>query len=165
MTHWNDRFLALAHHVAGWSKDPSTKVGAVIVDPQKRVVGMGFNGFPRGVDDDPARYAERALKYKLVVHAEANAILNATASVVGCTLYATLFPCHECAKLIVQAGIAKVVAPFPELGRWSDSHSYSDLMFSEAGVEVELMSQGSLPCSCCADTNIPLHGKEHRQEV
>jgi dCMP deaminase len=85
---WNERFLELAKHVASWSKDPSTQVGAIIVDPETRVVlGMGYNGFPRGVDDHPDRYANRELKYSLVVHAEANAILEAGKTCNGATLF------------------------------------------------------------------------------
>ena len=119
---WDRRFLELARHVAQWSKDPSTKVGAVIVEPNRRaVVAMGYNGFPRGVEDTVERLNDRALKYQMVAHAELNAILNAilnaVASVEGCTLY--VWPtfltghaptCNERAKAVIQAGIAEVVA-------------------------------------------------------
>ncbi len=134
---WNDRFMELARHVSLWSKDPSTQVGAVIVDDKKRVVGMGYNGFPRGVDDSYNRYDEKKLKYNLVVHAEANAILNAVKSVEGMTLYSTLFTCAECAKLIIQAGIKKIVAPEIDFrSSWSDSFNIACLMYKEAGIEV-----------------------------
>ena len=104
MDKWNQRFLNLAKHVSSWSKDPSTKVGAVIADPEtKIVVGMGYNGFPRFVDDTEERYNDRPTKYKFVVHAELNAILNSNKSVRGCEIY--IYPtlmkpncCPECAN-------------------------------------------------------------------
>src|SRR3989344_2191240 len=80
---WDRRFLALAEHVAQWSKDPSTKTGAVIVDPNNRVVSLGYNGFPRGVNDLPERLSNRELKYKIIVHCERNALLFARESVRG----------------------------------------------------------------------------------
>ncbi len=132
---WHDRFADLARHVSQWSRDPSTKVGAVIVDPLKRVVGMGFNGFARGVRDLPERYADRPTKYKLVVHAEANAILNASGSVRGGVLYCTWHPCSACASLIVQAGIAEVRCPEPD-PRWAEDGGFARLILDEAGVDV-----------------------------
>lgn len=136
---WDARFIELAKHVASWSKDPSTQVGAVIVDPKTNIVlGLGYNGFPRGVHDDEVRYANRELKYTLVVHAEVNAILTAGQSVKGATIYIwPLFTCNECAKLIIQSGIIKVVSPEPEKSRWSASYDTATLMYDEAGVEVE----------------------------
>jgi dCMP deaminase len=121
--------------VAGWSKDPSTKVGAVIVDPRRVVRGMGYNGFPRGVCDTPERYADRPTKYKLVVHAEANAILNATGDVRGCVLYCTWHPCSACAALIAQAGIAEVRCPAPD-PRWAEDGAFARMILDEAGVDV-----------------------------
>lgn len=138
---WDSRFLELAEHVAGWSKDPSTKVGAVIVDGKRRVRGLGYNGFPRGVVDAPERYEDRQLKYPRVVHAEANAILNSVGSVEGCTLYvAPLPPCAECAKLIIQAGIRRAVFDDPNVTEfknrpWGESAVIALEMFKEAGVE------------------------------
>lgn len=130
---WNKRFMALAEHVAQWSNDPCTKVGSVIVDfVDKRVVGMGYNGFPRHVDDCEARYEDRDVKYGLVVHAEANAILNANLDRHGSyNLYTTLSPCRECAKLIIQAGISDVY--YKEL-RYD---AFTETMFFEAGVRME----------------------------
>lgn len=133
---WTRRFVELAQLVATWSKDPSTKVGAVIVDDLRRVIATGYNGFPRGVRDDAARYADRAVKYPLVVHAEANAILNAVANVRGATLVATMLPCAECAKLIVQSGIACVAAPRIDNDRWTESHTFARMIFNEAEVHV-----------------------------
>lgn len=108
MDKWGNRFLELAEHVATWSKDPRTKVGAVITDDLNRIIGIGYNGFPRGVVDSPALYQDRESKLQRVVHAEANAILNSNTSVRGCKLYVTLPPCNECAKIIIQSGIAEV---------------------------------------------------------
>lgn len=138
-TNWHARFLNLARHVATWSKDPSTKVGAVIVDDLHRVVSMGFNGFPRGIRDTDERLNDRPTKYKLVVHAEANAILNAPQPVRGCALYVTFDPCSDCAKLILQSGIRTVyVAPrFVDSGaRWTESQQEAREMLLEGGVEV-----------------------------
>jgi dCMP deaminase len=135
MTDWHARFMDLAAHVATWSKDPSTKVGAVIVDDKNRVIGMGYNGFPRGVHDLQARYDDRPTKYKYVVHAEANAILNAIRDVRGCVIYCTLHPCCECAKLIIQAGIAAVFCK-PVDPRWAESSEIAAQMFAEAGVDL-----------------------------
>lgn len=129
--------MRLAATAASMSRDPSTQVGAVIVRPDKTIASTGFNGFPRGVDDSPARYEDRDLKYRLVVHAELNAIVSARTPLDGCVLYATLQPCCECAKAIVQAGIAAVVAlpPFGDAAeRWKTDHAYAALMFREAGV-------------------------------
>ncbi len=136
---WNKRFLDLAAHVATWSKDPSTQVGAVIVDPETKIVlGFGYNGFPRGVEDTEERLNTRELKYKLVVHAEPNAILEAGHRCKGATIFTwPLFTCNECAKLIIQAGIKKVISPRTPEGRWSESCDIAMYMYDEAGVEVE----------------------------
>lgn len=135
---WHARFLDLARHISFWSKDPSTQVGAVVVDRNKRVIGIGYNGFPRGVEDTKDRLDNRELKYKMVVHAETNAILNAVKSVEGATIYVTPLPtCSECAKLIIQSGIKTVVWKEPkEISRWKDSIELSMTMYQEAGVKV-----------------------------
>lgn len=132
---WDKRFLELAEHVALWSKDPSTKVGACIVDDKKRVVAIGYNGFPRGVEDTPERYNDRVQKHLFVAHAERNALDNAPLMVDGYTLYATLEPCSECAKSIVQKGIKRVVCykqERPDNFNWTIART----MFEEAGVEL-----------------------------
>lgn len=132
---WQTRFLDLAEHIAEWSLDPNTKVGSIIVDNQKRVIAMGYNGFPRGVNDDEKRYAERETKHKYVVHAERNALDNAPLSVEGCTLISTLMPCNECAKGIIQKGIKTVICYKPKR---ADNFNWeaTEKMFSEAGVEL-----------------------------
>jgi dCMP deaminase len=139
MSKWNERFIGLAKHVALWSKDPSTQVGAVVVDEQHRIVSLGFNGFPRGVEDKPERYLDKPTKYSMVVHAEVNAILTANHPVVGCILYSSLFTCNECAKLVIQSGIKHVVSPKPDKPHWQASFDTAMLMYKEAGVGVTLL--------------------------
>src|SRR5207344_472450 len=105
---WENRFIEMAGLVSLWSKDPSSKIGAVIVDPiTHRVVSTGYNGFPRGVGDDTERYAERETKMHMVIHAEENAILNARQSVEGMHIFVyptIMYPacCHHCEAVIVQ---------------------------------------------------------------
>ena len=136
MTDWDKRFLHLADHVAQWSKDPRTKVGAVIVDDEKRVVSLGYNGFPRGVHDGADRYEDRAVKHLLVAHAERNALDNAPLMVRGCALYATLKPCSECAKSIIQKGIKRVVTYKPDHEGSGFNWAVTETMFLEAGIEL-----------------------------
>ena len=128
---WDNRYLALAKEVASWSKDPSTQVGAVTVGAKKEVLSQGFNGFPRGIEDTPERYNHRETKYKFVVHAEMNAIYNATysgTSLDGATLYIYGLPiCSECAKGIIQVGIKKVVIEkSKELDNWMSVCVFDD---------------------------------------
>ena len=138
---WHYRFLQLAETVATWSKDPSTKVGSVIVDNQRRVIGLGYNGFPRGVKDTPERYINRDTKLKLVCHAERNALDNSPGSVEGSTLYATFFPCNECVKSIIQRGITKVVTFVPAADKkLLFNHDISYIMLQEAGVELHQLA-------------------------
>lgn len=135
MTDWHKRFLDLCEHVATWSKDPSTKLGSVIVDDKKRIVSVGYNGFPRGVEDFEERYEDRPTKYLFVAHAERNALDNAPMMVDNCTMYVTLLPCNECAKSIIQKGITKVVTYRPtreDVFNWNITLT----MFNEAGVDV-----------------------------
>lgn len=143
MGKWDQRFMRLAAEVASWSKDPSTKVGAVLVDDDRRVIGLGFNGFPRGVCDHPERLADRPTKYLMVQHAEANAILNAVASVKGSTAYVTHHPCSSCAGILIQAGVIRVVTRAPSAGfadRFAASFAASRIMFEEADVFLDLVS-------------------------
>lgn len=133
---WDDRWIDLALHVADWSKDPSTKVGAVIVDHDRRPLGLGYNGFPRNVNDDPVRYQDKMVKYKLVVHSEANAIINSRGhDIRGMSMYVTKFPCSDCAKLIIQSGIDQIFCPRPSTDEpWATDSNFSQQMFSEAAV-------------------------------
>lgn len=110
---WDEYFMGVAMLSALRSKDPSTKVGACIVNQNKRIVGIGYNGLPCGCSDDEFPWERSGgfldTKYAYVVHAEPNAILNATSDLTNATLYVTLFPCNECAKLIIQSGIKEIV--------------------------------------------------------
>jgi len=139
---WDYRFLELAETVAQWSKDPSTKVGSVIVDNNRRVIGLGYNGFPRGIEDHSERYSDRDVKYLFVCHAERNALDNAPGNVEGSTLYVTLFPCNECCKSIIQRGVKKVVTFVPSAGkRLLHNHDISYIMLKEAGVELHQLAR------------------------
>ena len=138
---WDRRFIDLAMHIADWSKDPSTKVGAVVVEPlTRRVVSTGFNGFPVGVEDTTERLENREIKYEMVVHAEQNALVFAGPQSAGCTLYVSpLPPCARCAVIIIQARIARVVCPKPDMSRepWATQSRIADSMFKEAKVKME----------------------------
>jgi dCMP deaminase len=146
---WDKRMVGLAEHIAQWSKDPSTKVGAVIVDDKNRVAGHGYNGFPRGVDDDCELYEDRDQKYPRVVHAELNAILNSRGSVEGCTIYVSpLAPCAECAKAIIQAGISRVIissGAARSSDRWNESTKVGWEMMDQTGISVEYIGQEDGP--------------------
>lgn len=138
---WDKRFLALATHIAGWSKDPSTQVGCVVVGPDREIRSTGFNGFPRGIEDSIARLENRELKYPLICHAEENAIMHAARigiSLKGCTAYVTWPPCSRCARSLIQAGVDEVVYPteseIPE--RWGDDFEIATSMMNEAGLAV-----------------------------
>ena len=140
MTDWNQRFLSLAEHIAQWSKDPSTQVGAVIVDPCRRIVSTGYNGLPQGVDDTDNRLHTREIKYEMIVHGEINAILFAKQDLLGSTLYTWPFmPCSRCAGIVIQSGLKTVVAPLNDSPRWKDSFQLSQTMFAEAGVRLLLL--------------------------
>lgn len=143
---WDEYFMGMALLAAKRSKDPHTQVGACIADPDKRIVGLGYNGMPNRCSDhdfpwvqgDPSQNLES--KYLYVCHAELNAILNAnTASLKGCRLYVPLFPCNECAKAIIQAGISEIIY-------LSDKYSTtlsvqaSKRMFAAAGVSFRPLS-------------------------
>jgi dCMP deaminase len=144
---WDERYLELANVVATWSKDPSSKVGAVAVGNKGQVLAQGYNGFARGVDDTEDRLSDRDKKYKFIVHAEMNAIFNAAFSGVsleGSTLYVTGLPCcSECAKGIVQVGVKRVVMELADFSnpKWRDSWLLSAQMFDEAGVKYQFMGK------------------------
>ena len=135
---WDQTFLDLATVIARRSKDPSSQVGAVIVDAHRRVVSLGYNGYPRGVEDT-ADTDPREIKLWKTIHAEENALLFAGRSLEFCTLYVTHHPCPTCAAKIVQTGIRRVVylrQPGFEK-RWSEQLDVSRSIFSQAGVMVE----------------------------
>ena len=110
---WDECFMRMAYVIAERSKDPSTQVGAVVVDDQNVVVGLGYNGFPRGVKDGELPWEREGgfldTKYAYICHAEENAIYNANNSTKGCRVYSIIFPCNECAKTMIQNGIVEVV--------------------------------------------------------
>ncbi len=143
---WDHRFLILAEHISEWSKDPSTKVGAVITHTRsKRVVSMGFNGLPAGVEDTEERLDDRDTKYEMVVHAEQNALMFAGDRAEGCTLYVhPLPPCARCAVMIIQAGIVRIVSDQPDFDdeRWGEQAKIADAMFREAGLQVDYRQVG-----------------------
>lgn len=141
--YWDRFFLELAAQYSTASKDPSTKVGAVVVK-DKKVVGMGYNGFARGVADSDERLLNRELKYKLVVHAEVNALIMAGERAVGASIYvypSFILPpiCHDCCKTAIQFGIKEVVGYLPEENeerqkRWGESIALSRMMCEEAKI-------------------------------
>lgn len=137
MTDWDHRFLGLALHVATWSKDPTTQVGAVLVGRDKRDVAIGYNGFPPGLADTVERLTNRPIKHAYTQHAERNVLDNAHFRAEGATLFATKFPCVECAKSIISKRVSRVVAPPADTdGVWAESSRLAAAMFDEAGVEV-----------------------------
>lgn len=141
---WHYRFMELAFLISTWSKDPSTKTGAVVVGPDREIRATGYNGLVRGVDDDRQERLERPTKYEFFEHAERNAIYNACltgTSLKGCTLYATHSPCTDCARAIIQSGIKTVVTnkividESTPKNTWRDKLEFSAQMFKEAGIE------------------------------
>ena len=137
---WDHRFIRIAFEVASWSKDPGTKVGAVLVS-DRRIVATGYNGFPTQISDSLERYNDREVKLSLTVHAEVNAILNAAkngATTDSSTLYVTFPPCVSCATAVIQAGITRVICPdlssAPQ--RWIDSFTKGQDLLKEAGLLV-----------------------------
>src|SRR3972149_3017266 len=136
---WDKRFLELAAFVSYWSRDCSTKVGAVVVGPDREVRSLGYNGFPRGVNDDIEERHERPAKYWFTEHAERNAIYNAGqfgASLKGCTLYCTHPPCVDCARGIIQSRITRVIVPQPPdemVDRWGDNLRCAATLLVEGG--------------------------------
>lgn len=139
-TKWDRRFLGLAEHIAAWSKDPSTQVGCVLVDPGHRILSLGFNGLPAGVSDTDVRLKDRETKLRLTLHAEHNAMLFAQGSLAGATCYTwPLPPCAHCAAALIQAGIARVVAPGADeerRRRWGRDLDLSAEILREAGVDL-----------------------------
>jgi dCMP deaminase len=129
----------MAHEVAKWSKDPSTQVGARITRG-KILVSEGFNGPPAGMQDDPT--ISREAKLRRTIHAERNAVLFAQRDLSGCTIYVTHHPCSQCAALISQAGITRVVCPRPApdfATRWAEDITEAQSIFRDTGVTLELV--------------------------
>mgnify|MGYP002853810393 CR=1 FL=1 len=157
---WDQYFMGLAKLSARRSKDPNTQVGACIVNEERKVVGLGYNGMPYGMNDADAPW-ERVgdvldTKYAYVVHAELNAILNSTTSLKGCTIYVSLFPCNECAKAIVQSGIRKVIY---ESDKYNgvDTNIASKRILKDGGVELQ-------QCQTLVDLLIDIRDNAEYQE-
>lgn len=135
---WDEYFMGISLLSGMRSKDPSTTVGACIVDKNNRIVSIGYNGFVNGCSDDDFPWGREGnfldTKYPFVVHAEQNAILNARGkSLEDCTIYVNLFPCHDCAKNIIQSGIKKVIY-LEDKYKDTDSIKASKMMFEKSGV-------------------------------
>lgn len=132
---WDIRFLDLAKLVSTWSKDPSTKIGAVITDSDNKIISLGYNGFPKKLADDD-RLNNRETKYKMIIHGEMNAILSANRSLEGCTLYTYPFmPCPRCASMVIQTGINRIVSYKNINERWAEEFELSLSLFKEANIE------------------------------
>ncbi|MFH0767730.1 MAG: dCMP deaminase family protein [Bacillota bacterium] len=144
---WDEYFMGVAKLSAMRSKDPSTQVGACIINSDKRIVGIGYNGLPQGCNDAEFSWASEGdyinTKYPYVVHAEANAILNATTNLKDSSIYVTLFPCNECTKLIIQSGIREIVF---ESDKYKDSkeHQAAIKMLNASGVKYRQINVGEL---------------------
>ena len=141
---WDEYFMGVAILSSLRSKDPNTKVGACIVNEKNRIIGIGYNGLPYGCSDDTFPWERSGefldTKYPYVVHAEPNAILNSTTSLDNARLYVTLFPCHECAKLIIQSGIKEIIYMSDKYDG-TESDQASKKMLKSAGVSWRKVSQ------------------------
>jgi dCMP deaminase len=136
MTKWDRRFLELAQLVSTWSKDPNTKVGACIVDPNNRIISTGYNGFPRQLPDT---YKDRDHKLAYTIHAENNAILFAKTDLTNTTLYCTHPCCTHCSSLIIQTGISRVVTPIADpdfIKRWGMEGLET---LTKTGIQVDIL--------------------------
>tara|TARA_Y100000033_G_scaffold22598_1_gene21339 strand:+ start:66 stop:524 length:459 start_codon:yes stop_codon:yes gene_type:complete len=140
---WDVRFMRMAHEVASWSKDPSTKVGCVLVKDRK-IISMGYNGFPRLIEDDLNRLIDREVKYEMTVHAEQNAVITAALhgiSTAGSTAYVTFSPCSRCAAVLINAGISTVVVSAADdiPSRWLKNFQLAAELLNEAGIGHEII--------------------------
>jgi dCMP deaminase len=141
---WDSRFLELARYVGQWSKDRSRKVGCVIVGPHREVRALGYNGFPRGIDDAASDRHKRPDKYLWTEHAERNAIFQAArigTPLEGCTMYLPWFPCMACARAVVQVGIARLVATRPDTSdpQWGEEFEAALALLKEANMIVDFV--------------------------
>ena len=140
---WAKRYLALAHHVAQWSKDPTTKVGAVAIGVNHRQIAIGYNGFPEGIADTEERLNDRETKLLLMQHAERNVLDQATFNLEGALLVVTHHPCAECAKSIVSKKVRLVVCPRGSPGyqmRWKAEIVLAKAILDEGGVVLREVS-------------------------
>lgn len=140
---WDDYFMGFAEHAALKSKDPSTRVGCVVVGPDGEIRTTGYNGIPRGVNDAPERL-ERPAKYLWVSHAEENAVAHAArvgVSLKGCRAYVTHHPCSRCARTLIQAGVSAIIVGPNETMMPAVEFETAAIMFEEAGVRVSKLSR------------------------
>jgi dCMP deaminase len=144
---WDGRFMKIAREISTWSKDPSSQIGAVIVNDDRRILATGYNGFPRGIADTEERLNDREQKYPRIVHAELNALMNSLysgVSVKDATLYVWGLPvCSECTKSVIQSGIGRIVITYPEYApeKWQKQwNELSRPMFEEAGVSMTFVN-------------------------
>jgi dCMP deaminase len=145
MADWDRRFINLARHIGGWSKDRSRKVGCVIVGPSNEIRSIGYNGFVRGADDENEDHHDRPAKYDWTEHAERNAIYHAAmlgTPLRGCRMYLAWFPCVDCARAIVQCGLEELIAEEPDLGdpRWGEAFKVSLQLLTEADIRVRYLT-------------------------
>lgn len=154
---WDLRYVELADTVASWSKDPSTKVGAVLVRPNNSVAATGFNGFPPGEDDAPELYLDRTYKYAHVVHAEANALNFFGETAKGFTLYTSFPCCPDCTRLAGEAGVTRIVSAGLPSGRarkwtdeWSERLKESAEIAKTYGIEMEVLNVRGCDVGCVA---------------
>lgn len=160
---WRWRFLGLAAFVAGWSKDQSTKCGAVLVRPDKTIASAGFNGFPQALHDHTHLLGDRKDKLDRIIHAEMNALLFLREPGAGLWLFVhPMLPCHRCAVHAIQAGISCVVAPTDSHERWSESMDLTKRLFSEAGVQTILEDSDATEKSV---ESVPGHGRHRRPDT
>lgn len=145
---WDLRFLGLAREISTWSKDPSSGVGSVIANGDRRIISLGYNGFPLNIIDDPSRYIDRDLKYQLVIHAEMNALLFARGYTKGCTIYTYPFPaCVRCGVHIIQAQIKRVVSldlDDDTRTRWGTDMELANDIMKEAGLEISIYPRNTI---------------------
>ena len=137
------RFLELAWVISQWSKDPSTRVGAVIVDSDRRIVSTGFNGAAQGLTDDVSSMP-RERRLLRTIHAEENALLFSHRSVQSCVIYVTHMPCAKCCSKLIQAGIVRIVVPVQStefLERWEDDISETRCMVNECGIQLDVLGE------------------------
>lgn len=146
---WDRRFLGMAQYIATWSKDPSTQCGSVITQG-KRIVSLGFNGLPSGVEDHPERLHSREVKYEMILHAEVNALMFAGRDLQDCTIYVwPMPPCPRCMAQIVQSGIKRVVSvplSHDHSERWGKGLEVSKTMCKDAGVVMDLLVYFAIDC-------------------
>ena len=146
MADWDARWLELSSQIAGWSKDRSTRVGCVIIGSGNQLLSAGYNGFPRGVNDDIDARHERPAKYKYTEHAERNAIYNAArhgVMLLGSVMYLPWYPCADCARAIIQSGIAvlTVTEPAWDDPMWGSDFDVSRIMLAESSVETRFVNR------------------------